>query len=171
MPSPKLAIVTPCLKFVATAVMATFSIWPCVPKAGSSWVMAWPGFSERLKAEISQADSVFPPPSEVLTLISQPPNEVPLNASVAFSVFAFAADTPLTAILQAILGLFCSTNLITEEFVKCVQPLPVMTTGNTVPVCPAPGETEDTAAGGLVAGAEPGSDATSADPPRLSNVT
>ena len=63
------------------------------------------------------------------------------------------------------------TKLIVEELLKCVQPLPVMTTGTTVPVCPAPGDTTDTAAGGLVAVAEPVRDVTSVVPPGAEFVT
>jgi hypothetical protein len=40
-----------------------------------------------------------------------------------------------------------------------------MITGTVVPVCPAPGDTDETAAGGGVAIAEPVSDAVNVDPP------
>jgi hypothetical protein len=45
--------------------------------------------------------------------------------------------------------------LITEEGLKVVHPLPVMTTLTEVPAAPAPGETTATAAGSLVATADP----------------
>ena len=75
------------------------------------------------------------------------------------------AVTPLTAMLQATAVLVCSTKVMTEELLKCVQPLPVMPTFTTVPDAPAPGETTDTAAAGGVAVAEPVSAATIAEPP------
>src|ERR1700733_13330031 len=78
-PSPKLAMVTPCWKLVSTAVMATFSVWPWVPKVGLIDAIACPGASELLNAEIGDAVSVFPSPSGDLTAILHAPNVVPLS--------------------------------------------------------------------------------------------
>src|SRR5580658_7020842 len=89
----------------------------------------------------------------------------PLSVSVAFRELGELAEMPLTAMLQAVVVLFVSTKLMVEELLKCVQVLPVMMTGTTVPDAPAPGETTATAAGGGVAMAEPVSDAVMVDPP------
>src|SRR5271157_2100572 len=95
----------------------------------------------------------------------------PLSVNVALMVLCVGAVTALTAMLQGVLVLSVSTKVIAEDALKCVQPLPVMTTGTTVPDAPAPGDTTDTAAGGLVAVAEPVSDATSVVPPGAESVT
>jgi hypothetical protein len=61
-------------------------------------------------------------------------------------------------------ALFVSVNVITEDELKFVHPLPVMITGITVPADPAPGDTTATAAGGLVVVAEPVSETVSGEP-------
>src|ERR1017187_9251861 len=95
----------------------------------------------------------------------------PLSVSVALMVLGVGAVTALTAMSQAVVVLFVSKKVIAEDALKCVQPLPVMITGTTVPDAPAPGDTTATAAGGLVAIAQPVSVATSADPPGAESVT
>src|SRR5271157_2075009 len=67
--------------------------------------------------------------------------------------------------------LFVSTKVMTEDALKCVHPLPVMTTFTVVPAAPAPGETTATAAAGLVAVPEPERFVTSAVPPGAESVT
>ena len=54
---------------------------------------------------------------------------------------------------------------MTDDALKCVHVLPVMIALMVVPAEPAPGETTETAAGGLVAIAEPVSDHAGAGPP------
>ena len=74
MPSPKLAMVAPWTKCVPTAVMATLSVWPCVPKAGVTAVMVCCSVgSAMVNAEIREAVSVPPPESGVLTAMLQAP--------------------------------------------------------------------------------------------------
>jgi hypothetical protein len=53
---------------------------------------------------------------------------------------------------------------MTDDEVKCVHPLPVITTGTCVPAEPAPGETTATAACGGVAIADPVSEPVTGEP-------
>src|ERR1035438_9143087 len=64
-----------------------------------------------------------------------------------------------------LIGSSVSTKVMTDEALKCVHPLPVMTALMVVPAAPAPGEITETAAGGLVAIAEPVRDAVGTGPP------
>jgi len=87
------------------------------------------------------------------------------------STLGETAVTPDTVMSEGLLALVVSVKLMTEEELKWVHPLPVMVTGTVVPAAPAPGDTTATAAAGLVAVADPVSDAVSGEPPGAESVT
>src|SRR5579863_483495 len=89
----------------------------------------------------------------------------PLSVSVALIWLGDISVCPETAMLQAVVVLVVSTKVMTEDALKCVQPLPVMITGTAVPDAPAPGDTTATAAGGFLAVAPPVNEAVTGDVP------
>ena len=150
------------------AVIATFSVCPCVPNAGVTLVMvcAFEG-SAMMNAEFNCAVSVPPAVSGVVTVMLRAPYTKPPplpRTNVALIWFGETTVTPVTVMSDAILLLSVSVKPITDDVLKFVHPLPVITTGTDVPADPAPGDTTATAAGGFVVLAEPSSDTTSGDP-------